>query len=569
MRDVLTRSSATKYAPNTCPGYRDQLSLMFRDESTKVIQRAHAQWGVSESFEAGEPSGSSPTSSIASPSSSSRSSRTSVSETSSSKASPPPDEDSLSWITVPKEIYANRSDQAIRFFIEHYIVGHPDEPKVGRELQGVRWIHSPQIQHAMAAVGLASMSNLAGDKELQVMARQKYGLTLQQMATSIQNLQSIDLDVSIRTVILLALFEVIRGSTEPTNTARTHMMGAAALLKSILPRSGTPGSSAGILRALLQLCFSMLVPHLVTGSYLPEAFYDWVATSENMASAADKPAAELIRIISRFVHLAISVRHYALADGRPKTSETIREALAIIAQLDGWERCQEGIWAVVEERSDDKFFPAEGVFDGCYHVYTDMWTARVWNHYRWARVMVEEMVLRFIDQYPMSSAPLVSADQRWLSRNCIIRVARDTLVSIPTHYRHPKLERIHRGYFDKTSGGAGMGAAGIPTLLFEIKVAGCAPNLPPSYRVWSRGMLETIWADTGMAQARAMAEMVSRAEKKDRELSTPGGAVDSDDPRGKIKQEETGSPPMMHHISPRESYIPHTYSSNQTQVVGR
>ena len=52
------------------------------------------------------------------------------------------------------------------------------------------------------------MSNLTGDKEMQVMAREKYGLALRLMVASIQNLQTIDLTVSVRTIIILALFEV-------------------------------------------------------------------------------------------------------------------------------------------------------------------------------------------------------------------------------------------------------------------------------------------------------------------------------------------------------------------------
>lgn len=180
---------------------------MFRDESTKVIQKAHAQWGVAESLESGESSGASPIS-AASPGSISVRSRASISRASRSKSSTPPGDDSRTMVSTPKEVYATRSDQAVRFFIEHYLVGHPDEPKASRELQGVGWIHAPQIQNIMAAVGFASISNLTGDKSLQVIAREKYGLALRQMVSSIQNLETIDLNVSLRTIIILSLFEV-------------------------------------------------------------------------------------------------------------------------------------------------------------------------------------------------------------------------------------------------------------------------------------------------------------------------------------------------------------------------
>ncbi|KAK3692946.1 hypothetical protein B0T22DRAFT_367393 [Podospora appendiculata] len=500
----------------TCPGYRDQLSLMFRDESAKVIQKAHALWGVPEASGSGSGSDSSPVStSPASPTHS----RSSVDERPRWKAQ------------VPKEIYATKADQAVRFFIEHYLIGHPDEPKAGGELKGVKWLHSPTIRHSMAAVGLASLGNLRGDKDLHTLARQNYGLALQNMASSIKDMQAADLDVSIRTVVMLALYEVTRGNAEP-HTARTHLMGGAAMLRSILPRAGP-----GVLRALLQLCFSMvtyctqlsisllsnlpkslyadsmpqLIPCLSAGIALPDIFFDWVTLSENLATPQDKPAAELINTIARFVQLSAFVHSYALSDGRPKTADVMLDLLSLDAALDGWERRQVGgIWAVSESTCEPGgfVFPPDGVFENTYHMYTDMWTARVWNHYRWSRNMVNQMLLDYADRYPTSSAPLISAAQQQRSLACVARLSRDALVSIPTHYRHPALKRVHREYFDKTKGGAGMGAAGIPTLLFQIKVPGCAPGVPMHYRLWAMRMLETIWADTGMLQAKAHAEEV-------------------------------------------------------------
>ncbi|KAM7193271.1 white-opaque regulator 1 [Naviculisporaceae sp. PSN 640] len=510
-----------------CPGYRDQLELMFRDESTKVIKKAHAQWGVAESFESGESSSASPTS-AASPGNISVRSRASITRASRSKSTTSTGDDKRNLITTPKEIYATRSDQAVRFFIEHYLVGHPDEPKASQELQGIGWIHAPQIQNIMAAVGLASMSNLTGDKSLQVMATEKYGLALRQMVESIKNLGSIDLGVSMRTIIILSLFEVCGGSSAGSASgARTHLMGAAALLRTNLARSGAASASLTILRALLQLCFSMvclramlcrltclsrtqLIPCLVAQSELPDIFFDWVTMSENIASAPDKPSTDLIRILARLVHLSAFVNGHVLVDGHPKTTEVILEALEVDAQLEAWECNQEGIWVVTEEW--DRNLPPDAVFDGYYHVYTDMWTARVWNHYRWSRLLVNDMLARFVESCPISSGSVVSASQQLHSRDCIIRVARDMLVSIPTHYRHPRLEPSHRKLLDKTSGGAGMGAAGIPTLLFQIRVAGCAPFVPARYRTWVRSILETIWANTGMTQAKTQAELVAKTQ---------------------------------------------------------
>jgi hypothetical protein len=241
-----------------------------------------------------------------------------------------------------------------------------------------------------------------------------------------------------------------------------------------------------------------------------------------MVSEPDKPSAELISVIARFVQLSAHVRSQVLVDGRPKTADMIRKALEIDEELDSWERRQKGAWTVVEERVD-VLFPGQAVFDGCDHVYADMYIARVWNHYRWARTMVNQMLLESIDRFPVASAPLLMPkQQKQLSLDRIQRLARDTLVSTPSHYRHPSLQPAHCDYFDRTKGGAGIGIAGIPTLLFEVNIAGCAPGIPYRYRTWALGMLETIWADTGMFQARALANLLQKVVELDSPNLSPG-----------------------------------------------
>jgi hypothetical protein len=185
---------------------------MFRDESSKVIQRAHAQWGVSDSLDGAGPSRASP-----SPSSASPSTQASANQGSGSPAEPgasrlsfpaPPNTGGTVTTGVVREISATRVDQAIHYYIEHYILGHPDEPKDGPELSNRRWLHTPMVRDAMAAVGLASTANLTGDKELHRLANEKYGLALQRTAASIQNVTGLDFEMAVRTIIKLAMFEV-------------------------------------------------------------------------------------------------------------------------------------------------------------------------------------------------------------------------------------------------------------------------------------------------------------------------------------------------------------------------
>jgi hypothetical protein len=241
-----------------------------------------------------------------------------------------------------------------------------------------------------------------------------------------------------------------------------------------------------------------------------------------MVSERDKPSAELIQLLVRFVQLSTRVRSHPPVDGKPETADMIREALEINEQLGSWETRQEGPYAV-EEQHVDSVFPAEAVFDGRYHVYSSMYTARVWNHYRWGRVLVNQLLLESAKKYPASTASLFPAEQHQHAIKCITRVARDVFVSVPTHYRHPALTPTHRDRFDRTKGGAGIGVAGVPVLLFQVRMAACAPGVPRRYRAWALGMIETVYRDIGMYQAKSQADALRKLIELESRPSSPLG----------------------------------------------
>lgn len=62
----------------------------------------------------------------------------------------------------------------------------------------------------MAAVGLAGLSNLNGDKDMDTLAGQYYGVALQEISSSVasRNVSGLDMEVVIRAVVMMAMFEV-------------------------------------------------------------------------------------------------------------------------------------------------------------------------------------------------------------------------------------------------------------------------------------------------------------------------------------------------------------------------
>ncbi len=278
------------------------------------------------------------------------------------------------------------------------------------------------------------------------------------------------------------------------------------------------------------------IPCQVAGIPLPEIFFDWLTLSDRTAPPVDKPATDLILIITEFVQLSASARSARLFDRQPETTNMIRELLDLDGRFGAWERRQEGIWIFKDIAVTG--FPPETVFHDRIHTYSSMWTARMWNHYRWSRLLLNQMLVEFVEKFPASSGPLVPDTRYGLCLDTVRRMAEDTLISVPTHWRHPKLSRTQREEIDQTIGGPGIGAAGLPALLFHVKYAVSRPDIPYEDHRWALNILDTAWSDTGMLQARALANVVRSQYDCRRANSTETGDRI-------IKQEPTESSSLL------------------------
>jgi hypothetical protein len=104
-----------------------------------------------------------------------------------------------------------------------------------------------------------------------------------------------------------------------------------------------------------------------------------------LGSGIDEPLEKLAVIAS---HLC------ALKDRRLSgVSPSLAELLSLKAELYCWER------DIPDEYSYETFAgeQSEDVFLGCYHSYSGSWTAAAWNKYRCFCVLVNELILEFLD----------------------------------------------------------------------------------------------------------------------------------------------------------------------------
>ncbi|RBR11871.1 uncharacterized protein FIESC28_08818 [Fusarium coffeatum] len=533
---------------------------MFRDESSKVIQKAHAQWGVGDSTSEGlstQTSSSSLASSYASSASTNSSSSsvslhthtapssaisntslkagwpTSPTSTTSQQASPPtpssPTSSSVLSISsvanathpihirpsrLPTPIDSSLEDQGVQFYVNRYLIGHPDEPRYPGDLTSTEWLWDPAVQDIMAAVGLASLSNLRGDTSMMTMARQKYGLALRQTGRLIQASSMPDFEVTMRSVVMLAMFEVcaltpdavqyapmlVKGAHQGIAHVHAHVMGGVALLRRWLPM---PAAAFLGVRAMVQMSYTLFIPAYISATPLPDPLYEWVAFAKTLLEPADHPATDLGPLIGRFIQVSTYIKTHVLTDGRTHAAATLKQLFDIDVSFLDWERKLGPTWRFRTEKA--KHLPSSVVFEGVYHVYYDMFVARMWGHYRWARTLLNQTIIEFIKKYPKSSTPLMSLAEYGHRYEIIRELARDTLVSTPTHWRHPLLTDKSAMPVERM-GGAGSGSAGLPVLLFHLQVAACAPGVSRTYWDWALAVMECIWSDMGILHAKSMME---------------------------------------------------------------
>jgi hypothetical protein len=96
----------------------------------------------------------------------------------------------------------------MQFYVNRYLLGHPDEPKRPQDLAMATWVWHPALQDIMTAIGLAGLSNLSSSSDLMNVARSKYGRALRRTGSLIQRHRTPDMEITMRSVVLLALYEV-------------------------------------------------------------------------------------------------------------------------------------------------------------------------------------------------------------------------------------------------------------------------------------------------------------------------------------------------------------------------
>lgn len=180
-------------AGKQCPGYRDQLALMFRDENEKVVTKAR----------------------VPKPKPEQRKRSSSFGSLTCSSESASPSGSVQEQAMIPRLMIRSPSpaaqDEGIKFFFNHYVTevqGPWGDLDIVETAMFPLLHRSDSFANAVSSVGYAGLSNVTKDPKHMIVARRKYVASLRDITRALGDVANSDLDATLKSVLLLAAFEV-------------------------------------------------------------------------------------------------------------------------------------------------------------------------------------------------------------------------------------------------------------------------------------------------------------------------------------------------------------------------
>ncbi|KAG9239468.1 hypothetical protein BJ875DRAFT_448170 [Amylocarpus encephaloides] len=468
-------------AEKVCPGYRDQIELLFRDENATVLRKA---WGPKPRHEG------------------QKNKKTSTkSKAAELVHSPVPEHVNFNFLSLawdpsisPQNLSTPADDEGIKFFFTHY-VSVVSTNSAGQVIltSSPLWdavSSNTSFYNAVSSVGFAGLSNVTKDQGHMIVARKKYAVALDEIKALLKSAPKQHLDGAFKSVLTLAVFEVVNGTPGASNSWGVHVEGAAALLRMMNPKAN---SMLGM-RVQTQIYFSLLVKAISSAELISESMEHWAERFYSHLPSTDAPAASLIGMASKFVRLYANAKHY-----RIDIAGIIRQVLSLEQKLSDWEENLPQDWSF----SIYRFRKEPNDAEECFHEYRDLWTARIWSNYRWARIQVNELFLIYSNGVGnFGCFHNEGGVLRRRSLATISRLSEDICISLASQLQQHQVEDAKVRKIPPLSG--------VFLNLYPMFVAGAAIGTPESSFEWSLKMLTEVGNNMGIHQALTMIGEVRR-----------------------------------------------------------
>ncbi|OJJ42449.1 hypothetical protein ASPZODRAFT_1311720 [Penicilliopsis zonata CBS 506.65] len=369
-------------------------------------------------------------------------------------------------------------DQALRFFFTHFASIRSEHVHSSLFFSGLA--DNPSLHDAVLSVGLAAMANVTGEKAAMTLAQHKYASSVGVVRRAVQDPTKASPHQTIQIILMLSLFEMVSCPEHAIDAWAVHLDGVAALFA----QTGFGWSFRQTeYKIQLQFCYLLILKYFLVGGPLPVQLLIWGPRVISLASAQELPAARLLDIFLRFARL-----YSLLGDTAVEKRAVVDRAIALDAELEVWESSLPPEWSFTLQQSMDRAH----TYEGTYHLYHDMWAARILNHYRWGRLLVNEIILAY------TTVTIASSATRHRALETIRRMAVDLCAGAATQMKHVDVDCSIR---PPAIGMREPPLSGVFMLIFQLAVAGRASGVPQTLRAWVRALLDRLGYSLGIRRA--------------------------------------------------------------------
>ncbi|RDW92349.1 hypothetical protein BP5796_01743 [Coleophoma crateriformis] len=378
-----------------CTGYRDDSTLLFRDENAKAAFAAHAPVRRRASSQSAR-------SRVRNDSSASISGKSSTSA---------PSDDASSPCARPKPLSSPQDDEAISQFFSEYVVYPCTQNSTPGFLEQLPCLFE-EVQHSgrialRMAVEAVSFANIATkgprNDDLVRKAQQCYGSSLEALANTLEKKEEQVSDYTLMTVVVLDLFEVILHSKLPVSLGTYYFQS----IFTPSPLSRTTHSEG--LKLLLRLrgpsqiysergwSLFRLAHHRIQRTQLsfkhpamPEQSAWLNSLNDGLPGIrGEKENLEISKICQRARELQKRLRKSSTGQDS-EVLQLVKEMHALDQTASTWRVGSQWAFRILT----NPYQPSSTTFPEHIHIYPDLWIAYEWNYHRTARIIMHEHLLK-------------------------------------------------------------------------------------------------------------------------------------------------------------------------------
>ncbi|KAI1161687.1 hypothetical protein F5B18DRAFT_627264 [Nemania serpens] len=391
-----------------CPGYRNLLDLKFRDQNEEVIRHCRAP---------------------------ARKKRQDTSIAASSG-----DGSAVAITSIPDSALVRSVQQNVakRYIFANYMTGGSRCGHMNYLLPLIEDPRNTAVNTALDAVALAALSNVRLSPRTMLRAQQEYIAVLTQTNRALKDPIMCKTDDTLAAVVLLGIYEVITCADDSyIDRWVKHVDGAEKLLEI---RGSDQLTRREGLDIFTHLRTQIILSRIFQERYPSPILAQLTEQAEKYRDPGDRILDQLSTVVIRLADLCADVKNKRIV----KPSEIIRTALSIDADLVSLLINVAPSWSYTTFRVPtlDGKYNTKAVWGSHYHIYSSIAAASLWNNYRSARIVVQELIfdtLRYLEgsRQHSTSTSTNYPQQDELAGQCrqtILQLSEDICATVPFHF---------------------------------------------------------------------------------------------------------------------------------------